>query len=120
MHRNGRTARAQRKGFALLMCAPDERRVVRAMLGSLGRRESLPCALDLVQSRVADVGCVEEDELLEMPVDLHMLDKLKARIQVARKIDNAQHKVQKQTHERNWLRETADAMEIELDSDFAR
>lgn len=37
VHRNGRTARAMRSGFSLLMCAPDERRIVRALLGSLGR-----------------------------------------------------------------------------------
>ena len=38
IHRNGRTARAQRSGFSLLICAPDERRVARALFGSLGRR----------------------------------------------------------------------------------
>ena len=38
IHRNGRTARAQRSGFSLLVCAPDERRIVRALFGSLGRR----------------------------------------------------------------------------------
>ena len=37
IHRNGRTARAKREGFSLLMIAPDERRVVRALLGSLER-----------------------------------------------------------------------------------
>jgi ATP-dependent RNA helicase DDX24/MAK5 len=49
-----------------------------------------------------------------------MIDKLKARTQLARQIDSARHKVQKANHERKWLRETAEAMEIELDSDFAR
>ena len=39
VHRNGRTARAKRSGFSMLMCGPDERRLVRALLGSLGRRE---------------------------------------------------------------------------------
>lgn len=39
IHRNGRTARASRKGFSMLMCAPDERRIVRALLGNLGRRK---------------------------------------------------------------------------------
>ncbi len=38
IHRNGRTARVQRGGFSLLVCAPDERRIVRALFGSLGRR----------------------------------------------------------------------------------
>ena len=48
-----------------------------------------------------------------------MLDKLKARTQLARQIDVAQHKANKEKHEKNWLKETADAMDIELDSDFA-
>ena len=39
IHRNGRTARAMQKGFSMLMSAPDERRVVKALLGSLGRGE---------------------------------------------------------------------------------
>ena len=62
----------------------------------------------------------EEDEIAEMPVELYMLDKLKARIQLAREIDNAQHKAKKEKHERNWVKEAAEAMEIELDSDLAR
>ncbi len=55
-----------------------------------------------------------------MTVELYMLDKLKARSQLAREIDAAQHKSKKETHERNWLRETAEAMELVLDSDLAR
>ncbi|KAI0822985.1 DEAD-domain-containing protein [Trametes gibbosa] len=98
VHRNGRTARAMRRGFSLVMCAPDERRLLRALLHGLER---------------------QEDEIPEMPVELYMLDKLKERIQLARRIDNAQHKVKKQNHERNWLKETAEAMELELDSDLA-
>jgi superfamily II DNA/RNA helicase len=37
VHRNGRTARASRSGFSLLMCAPDERRVLHGLLSSLHR-----------------------------------------------------------------------------------
>lgn len=55
-----------------------------------------------------------------MGIDLHMLDKLKARTQLARQIDSAQHKIKKENHERNWLKEAAEAMEIELDSDLVR
>ncbi|OJA11403.1 hypothetical protein AZE42_03952 [Rhizopogon vesiculosus] len=97
VHRNGRTARAMRKGFSLLMCAPDERRVVRALLASLGRKET---------------------EIPEISVELTLLDKLKNRVLLARQIDSQQHKIRKQHHEKNWLKETAEAMEIELDSDI--
>lgn len=61
---------------------------------------------------------IGEDEIPEMSVELYLLDKLKARIQVARQIDSAQHKIKKENHEKNWLREAADAMEIEIDSDL--
>ena len=54
-----------------------------------------------------------------MNIELYMLDKLKPRVQLARGIDVAQHKENKEKYEENWLKETADAMEIELDSDFA-
>ncbi|KAH7920183.1 ATP-dependent RNA helicase [Leucogyrophana mollusca] len=97
VHRNGRTARAMRKGFSLLMCAPDERRVVKALLASLGRQDV---------------------DIPEISVELTLLDKLKARILLARQIDTAQHKIKKQNHERNWIKEAAEAMEIELDSDI--
>jgi ATP-dependent RNA helicase DDX24/MAK5 len=62
----------------------------------------------------------EDSDIPEMSIELDLLDKLKARVQLARKIDSAQHKIKKNNHERNWMRETAEAMEIELDSDFMR
>jgi ATP-dependent RNA helicase DDX24/MAK5 len=41
IHRNGRTARAMLEGFGLLLCAPDERKLLRSLLGSLKRSEYL-------------------------------------------------------------------------------
>lgn len=97
VHRNGRTARAMQKGFSLLMCSPEERRVARSLLAKLGRRE---------------------DDFPAISVEMTLLDDLKARIQLARQIDLQQHKVKKQNHERHWLKDTAEAMDIELDPDF--
>ncbi|KAJ6627886.1 P-loop containing nucleoside triphosphate hydrolase protein [Mycena sp. CBHHK59/15] len=97
VHRNGRTARAMRKGFSMLMCSPDERRVVRALLGSLGRQET---------------------EIAEMNIELNLLDKLKERVQLARQIETTHHKIKKVNHDRKWMKETAEALEVELDSDF--
>ncbi|KAK2461248.1 hypothetical protein APHAL10511_006775 [Amanita phalloides] len=98
IHRNGRTARAMRKGFALLMCAPDERKIVKGLFTSLGR---------------------DENGIPEMTFELSLMDKLKARIQLARQIDVAQHKVRKVRHDRRWMKETAEALGVELDSDDA-
>ena len=53
VHRNGRTARAMRKGFSLLMCSPDERRIVRALLSSLGRRKWVPSTVECCSPNVS-------------------------------------------------------------------
>lgn len=61
-----------------------------------------------------------EDDIPQMPVELDLLDKLKARVQLAKKIDSAAHRTRKEKHDKNWLKDAADAMEIELDSDLDR
>lgn len=97
VHRNGRTARAESKGFSMLMCAPEERRVVRDLLKNLNRHEG---------------------EIPSLPIDLSILDKLKYRVQIARRIEIAHHKIKKAKHEKTWMKATAAAMEIEIDSDY--
>ena len=61
---------------------------------------------------------VKRQDIPDMPVDLNLLDKLKARVQLARKIDTTQHRVKKAKHESNWMKEAAEAMELALDSDL--
>ncbi|KIY47368.1 ATP-dependent RNA helicase [Fistulina hepatica ATCC 64428] len=99
VHRNGRTARAMREGFSMLMCAPDERQILRALLGSLGRQTT---------------------DIPEMTIERGILKKLKDRVQLARQIDAAHHKVKKEKHDRKWMREAAEALEVDLDTDFDR
>ena len=53
-----------------------------------------------------------------MSVEHHLLDKLKRRLRVAKEIDTTQHRANKVTHEKRWMRATADALDIELDSDY--
>ena len=55
-----------------------------------------------------------------MPIELFLIDKLKTRVHLARQIDLHQHKIKKEKHERHWITETAEALELELDSDFMR
>ncbi|KAF6744164.1 ATP-dependent RNA helicase [Ephemerocybe angulata] len=98
VHRNGRTARANRKGFSMLMCAPEERRIVKALMHSLKR---------------------EENEIEEIDVEMSMLDKLKDRVVLARQIETSQHKVKKVNHDRNWMKEAAETLGVDLDSDYA-
>jgi ATP-dependent RNA helicase DDX24/MAK5 len=99
IHRSGRTARANREGFSMLMCAPDERKVVRALMYSLGR---------------------DEGEIPELELELGLLDKLKERVRLAKEIEKMQHKTKKGKFEKSWMKEAADALEVDLDSDFFR
>ena len=64
------------------------------------------------------INAAGENAIPDMPIELDLLDKLKARVQLAKKIDLAAHRTRKEKHEKNWLKEAAEAMEIELDSDL--
>lgn len=46
------------------------------------------------------------------------MPKLKERVRIAREIEKAQHAVKKSKHEKSWLQETAEAMDIDIDPDM--
>lgn len=92
VHRSGRTARAQNPGFALQLVSPEDRGVQRGLLKALGR-----------------------DALPDMEVEAGFLRQLRERIKLAGEIEKAQHAVKKEAHDRNWLREAAEAMDVDID-----
>lgn len=96
------------------MCAPDERRVARALFGSLSR--SGCCAVYYVSVCVDDQP--ELTDIPDMDVEHHFLDKLQGRIRIAKEIDALQHRENKAKHEKKWMRATAEALDIDLDSDY--
>ncbi|KAJ9083634.1 ATP-dependent RNA helicase [Entomophthora muscae] len=92
VHRSGRTARAQRQGISIMLCSPDELKSYRATCRAL-KRTSIP----------------------EFPFDSILAAKLAPRIALAKKIDSLQHRLDKESTEKNWFIKNAEAMEIELD-----
>lgn len=50
-----------------------------------------------------------------MSIESGFLPKLRERIRLARDIEKAQHNVKKENHDRNWLKEAAEAMEVDID-----
>lgn len=56
-------------------------------------------------------------DLPTLPADFSILDQLKKRVELAKQIDQARHRLTKQAHEDKWLRDAAEAMEIDLDDD---
>ena len=53
-----------------------------------------------------------------MNIEHHFLDKLKGRIRIAKEIDTLQHRDNKAKYEKKWMRATAEALDIELGSDY--
>lgn len=96
VHRSGRTARAKQSGFSLLLVGPDERKTMRLLLQSLGR----------------------EDDIPDLQLDLDIIDRLKHRVSLARRIDAVVHKHTKADHEKNWLKQAAKDLDVEIDPDF--
>lgn len=57
------------------------------------------------------------DDLDTLPFEHSILDKLRERLELAKRIDDVEHTASKQAHDDNWIKKTADAMDIEIDSD---
>ncbi|TIB12476.1 hypothetical protein E3P92_02529 [Wallemia ichthyophaga] len=95
IHRSGRTARAQRSGLAVLLVSPEERRMANDLLRQLNR----------------DTG------LAQLQIHFNILDQLKGRINLAKKIDETTHKTSKAKYDAGWEKEAAEALGVELDSD---
>ena len=109
-----------REGLGLLLCAPDERKLLRSLLGSLKRSGNLFHYLTRTMRLTLFQSPTGEDEIPEMPVERDLIDRLKARVELARRIDRMQHGVAKDKHDKKWMKDTAEAMEIELNDDMLR
>lgn len=53
-----------------------------------------------------------------MNIEHHFLDKLKMRTRIAKEIDSLQHRENKAKHEKKWMRATAEALDIDIDSNY--
>lgn len=96
IHRSGRTARINNKGFSLILCDPREEAFFLRNFSKIIHKESI-AEYSNINSRI--------------------LKRLKERIRLAQLCDMLEHKLRKNRTEENWFRTTAKACEIEYDSD---
>ncbi|KAK3813094.1 MAG: P-loop containing nucleoside triphosphate hydrolase protein [Benniella sp.] len=96
VHRSGRTARAENEGISLLLCGPDEVQLYRKICVTLKK----------------------DNGIAEFPVDHSVLAEMKKRVALAKKIDEQEHRIQKAAHQDDWMRKSAEAMDIILDDDL--
>ncbi|GBC06794.1 hypothetical protein RclHR1_07050002 [Rhizophagus clarus] len=95
VHRSGRTARSRKEGVSLMLCSPEELSLYRKLCLKLNK----------------------VDGLTDFPVDRSILNSMKQRINLARQIDQEEHKIQKMNHDNDWFKKTAQEFEIDLDDD---
>lgn len=102
VHRSGRTARAEKSGSSILLCAPDEVKGVRQLIVKVhGQPKD--------SSKSAFIST--------MHIDRQIISRLKPRITLSHKITNASLAKEKHNHEDKWLRDAAEDAGLEYDSE---
>ncbi|XP_077395214.1 ATP-dependent RNA helicase DDX24 [Festucalex cinctus] len=96
VHRSGRTARATNEGLSLLLIGPDDVMNFKKIYRNLGKDEELPT----------------------FPVEIQFMQAIKERVNLARKIEKIEFYNSRQKHHNSWLRQAAEAMDIDLDEDL--
>ncbi|MCJ1356636.1 MAG: ATP-dependent RNA helicase [Icmadophila ericetorum] len=108
VHRSGRTARAQRSGTSILLCAPEEVVGVRRLVAKVHARD----AKTEEQRSKFFIRTLELDGLI--------ITRLKPRVTLSKKISDSSLAKEKKGHEDSWLRTAAEDLGVEYDSeDFA-
>ncbi|MCJ1479832.1 ATP-dependent RNA helicase [Lambiella insularis] len=106
VHRSGRTARAERSGSSILLCAPEEVVGVKRLVARVHTRNTQ--AEDVKTSRFF---------LRTIDIDRKLVDRLKTRATLSKKISDASLAKEKHIHEDSWLRAAAEDLGVDYDSE---
>lgn len=107
VHRSGRTARAEKSGSSILLCAPEEVQGVRRLVAKVHARHA-----------VIDI---KNFFLRSVELDRRVVSRLKARVTLAKKISDSSLAKEKKGSEDSWLKSAAEDLGVEYDSDeFAK
>uniref|UniRef100_A0A3Q3WL46 ATP-dependent RNA helicase n=1 Tax=Mola mola TaxID=94237 RepID=A0A3Q3WL46_MOLML len=96
IHRSGRTARATKEGLSLLMVGPDDMMNFKKISKTLGKEEELPM----------------------FPIESKCMEAIKERVNLARQIEKVEFYNSRQKHHNSWMRQAAEALEVDLDDDL--
>ncbi|KAI1211417.1 DEAD-domain-containing protein [Annulohypoxylon truncatum] len=103
VHRSGRTARADKTGLSILLCAPEEvvptRRLIAKVHSTSGKASKKNF---FVQT---------------LDMDRKLVNRLKPRVTIAKKIADAGLAKEKGNKEDDWMRNAAEELGVEYDSD---
>ncbi|XXG96032.1 ATP-dependent RNA helicase [Hypoxylon texense] len=104
VHRSGRTARADRTGLSILLCAPEEviptRRLIAKVHSTIGK------------------GSKKKNFFVQtLDMDRKLVNRLKPRVTLAKKIADAGLAKEKGNKEDDWMKNAAEELGVEYDSD---
>lgn len=108
VHRSGRTARADRSGDSLLLCAPEEVQGVRRLVAKVHARFALKPSMEN-HSKNFFIRTID--------LDRRIIARLKPRVALSKKIADAGLAKEKKGHENNWLKTAAEDLGVEYDSE---
>ncbi|KAH7161633.1 P-loop containing nucleoside triphosphate hydrolase protein [Dactylonectria macrodidyma] len=101
IHRSGRTARGERSGVSIMLCAPDEVMPTRRLAGKVH----------------ADHGAKRDHFIQTLPLDHKMTTRLKPRVTLAKTLADTVLAKEKAHSDDQWMRNAADELGVEYDSD---
>lgn len=96
VHRSGRTARATKEGLCMLLVSPDDMMNFKKICKTLGKDEELPT----------------------FPIETKCMDAIMERVNLARRIEKVEYYNSKEKHHNSWLKQAAEALEVDLDDDL--
>ncbi|OTA62331.1 ATP-dependent RNA helicase MAK5 [Hypoxylon sp. EC38] len=102
VHRSGRTARADRTGLSILLCAPEEVTPTRRLIAKVHSISGRGPKNFFVQT---------------LDMDHKLVNRLKPRVTLAKKIADAGLAKEKGNKEDDWMRNAAEELGVEYDSD---
>lgn len=100
VHRSGRTARAGQPGSSILICAPEEVAGVRRLVAKVhaGAKQATP-------------------SIRTLDLDRRIVSRLKPRATLAKRLADVAIAKEKQGNENDFLREAAEELGVDIDSD---
>lgn len=107
VHRSGRTARADKSGLSVLLCAPEEVVSTRRLIAKVHAHAKPNSAI----SRKADFF------IRTIDIDRRLVNRLKERVTLAKKIADTALAKEKGSKEDDWMKNAAEELGVEFDSE---